>query len=173
MKSFVIWDSEINLEAWEGFLEEDMEDNPSLYKAEDKESVLWNRIVETNEAYLEDERMNLDIQLQHPILVLAELGTWHGRVRGYRIISSGNIRDILTSNVDGMSEIKWYCDGYNIRCLESHHDGVNDYLYREIRNPENIQRLLDMIYNGEEISSRKLSYYTRSIAKEVGKVYGF
>lgn len=173
MKAFEIWNSEINLEDWEGFVEEDQELNPFLYQDRDQETAIWERISEVNSEYLEDERMNLDIQLEHPILLIADLGTWQGRVPGYKIISSGNIRDILYSNTSGTSEMKWYCDGRNIRCEEMHHDGVNHYLYREIRNPENIHRLLDMIYNGEEVSSGKLYYYTRSIAEDVGRVYGF
>lgn len=123
-----------------------------------------------DEFWLEDERDNLDIQLENPILVLADLGLWNGRRQAYGIIESGNIRDILTSDCD---YVKWYSDGYNIKAEGAHHDGTNYYEYREIRNPENIENLLDAIYNGEKISRRKLNYYTRSIEPAVAEVYGW
>lgn len=51
-------------------------------------------------------------------------------------------------------------------------DGVNHYIYREIRNPENIHKLLDMICYGKDLKSA-INCYTRSIASDVAKAYGF
>ncbi len=51
---------------------------------------------EINGDYLDDERMNLDVQLSQPILVIADLGLWHGRRMGYKEIPSGNIRTAFT-----------------------------------------------------------------------------
>ena len=34
---------------------------------------------EINSGYLEDERINLNIQLNRPILIIADLGLWHGQ----------------------------------------------------------------------------------------------
>jgi len=88
--------------------------------------------------------------------------------RGYKIIASGNIKDILYSECD---DAKWYCDGYNIKATEHHHDGSNYLEYRMIKNNDNIDSLLNKIYSGEKISRSLLNYYTKSIAPEVGKVY--
>lgn len=41
---------------------------------------------ERNSEYLDDERMNLDIQLDKPILVIVDLGLWNGRYSGYKEI---------------------------------------------------------------------------------------
>ena len=39
---------------------------------------------EINNRYLDDERVNLNIQLDQPILVIADLGLWNGRRPGYQ-----------------------------------------------------------------------------------------
>lgn len=171
MKKFVIWDSWIDMDKWKEFIEEDKELNPESYKGCDPEEAAYEAIYDMNQRYLEDERMNLDIQLPHPILILADLGLWNGRSQGYKVIDSGNIKDILHSQSEG--ECKWYCNGYDICCDESHHDGINHYIYREIRNEDNIDNFLNRIYNGEKIPKRTINYYTRSIAKDIGRVYGF
>ena len=69
--------------------------------------------------------------------------------------------------------IEWYGDGYNIKATVSHHDGTNYYEYRIIREDRNINNLLDAIYNGEEITRKKLNYYTKSLYEDVAKIYGW
>ena len=51
-----------------------------------------------NHDYLEDERVNLNIQLPQPIICIADLGRWNGRFSGYKEIASGNIRDGTTES---------------------------------------------------------------------------
>ena len=77
---------------------------------------------ELNADYLDDERTNLNIQLSQPILVIADLGRWNGRVMGYKEIPSGNIQDCLYSDTDYST---WYMDKLgDLRCDAVHHDGV-------------------------------------------------
>ena len=144
VKKFVIWDSWIDTSEWETFIEEDKLLNPEFYKGRDPEEAAY--------------------------VILADLGPSNGRRQGYKVIDSGNIKDILYSQSDG--ECKWYCNGYDICCDECHHDGTNHYIYREIRNEDNIDNFLDRIYDGEKITRRTINYYTRSIAKDIGSVYG-
>jgi hypothetical protein len=42
-----------------------------------------------------------------------------------------------------------------------------------IREDRNIQNLLDDIYEGKEYTMKKLNYYTKSLYKDVAKVYGW
>ena len=172
VKKFDIWKSEIDLDEWQGFLEEDREVNPDFYEGRDPDAAAYDAVCEENASYLDDERTNLNIQLEHPILIIADLGLWDGRRKAYKLIESGNIRDILYSQTNGMSECHWYCDGYNICCKEAHHDGTNHYTYREIRNEDNIDRFLEKLYYGKPYSASTLNHYTRSIAKDVARVYG-
>lgn len=171
VKKFDIWKSEIDLDEWQGFLEEDREVNPDFYEGRDPDAAAYDAVCEENASYLDDERENLNIQLEHPILIIADLGLWYGKRKAYKLIESGNIRDILYAQMND-SECHWYCDGYNICCWEGHHDGANHYTYREIRNEDNIDRFLEKLYYGKPISTSTLNYYTRSIAKDVARVYG-
>lgn len=145
-------------EIFEGLSERQIEEK--LWEMEEENICLW----------LDDERANLNIQLNGPILVLADLGLWNGRRYGYKIIKSGNVSDILYSETD---YAKWYFDGHNVKCEAIHHDGTNYYEYREIRDIDKIQPLLDDIYEGNKISRQKLNRYTKSIAPVVRKVYGW
>lgn len=134
--------------------------------------VIWSNIDPDNydeDYYLDDERFNLDIPTDGRILVIADLGLWDGRRQGYKIINR-NVSDILYDEADF---VEWYSDGYNIKATAYHHDGTNYYEYREIREDKNIDNLLDAIYNGEEITRRKLNYYTKSIHPYVAEVYGW
>ncbi len=170
MKKHIIWSNmNLDIEDWrdgyEEFLEiNDMDDDPN------DEDAIYEWMVETNSEYLYDERMNLDKVVEGRILIIADLGLWNGRHSAYKIVGSGNIKDILGYTYD---YAEFYGDGYNIRGTEVHHDGTNHYLYRVIREDRNIENLLDAIYNGEEITSSKLNYYTKSLYKDVAAVYGW
>ena len=41
-----------------------------------------------------------EMAVSRPILVIGDLGLWHGRVSGYKEIPSGKIRDCLYSDCD-------------------------------------------------------------------------
>lgn len=91
MVKHVIWSNlNLNLDDWKEWL---LEDHPNIDP--DDEDALYRLMVDTNDDYLDDERCNLSIQLSQPILVVADLGLWHGRRMGYKEIESGNIRDCL------------------------------------------------------------------------------
>ena len=119
----LIWSNyDLDYEDWRDDLEED---HPEL--TEDERMAL---MYEINNRYLDDERVNLNIQLDQPILVIADLGLWNGRRTGYQEISSGNIRDCLYSGRD-IEYATWYVDKLgDLRCDAIHHDGTNHLLYR-------------------------------------------
>lgn len=137
-----IWsNADLDYEEWKDWMEEEY---PTL--SEDERVAM---MYEENGHYLEDERLNLDIQLSQPILVVADLGLWNGRRTGYKEIPSGNIRDCLYSDYDYTT---WYVDrNGDFRCDDTHHDGTNHYLYRVYKdNVSQTQkdRLKEKIYNG-------------------------
>lgn len=136
--------------------------------------IIWSNMNDTEDPelqcmYLEDERQNLNIIADGRILVIADLGLWNGRRQGYKILGK-RVSDILFSDAD---YVEWYSDGHNIKATATHHDGTNYYEYRVIREDRNIENLLDAIYNGEEITRKKLNYYTKSLYRDVAKVYGW
>ena len=169
MKKRIIWSNmNINPDDWKEGYKEIAEEN-GWEEDTDDENNLWNYIYEELDHYIDDERMNLDVTTDGRILVVADLGLWYGRRQGYRILD-GNVKNILSADVD---YVEWYSDGYNIKATAAHHDGTNYYEYRVIREDRNIQNLLDAIYNGEEITRKKLNYYTKSLHPYVRRVYGW
>ena len=162
----IIWsDYNLNYDDWREDLEEQY---PEL---SDNERFL--KMLEVNADYLSDERVNLNIQLSRPILVIADLGRWNGRFSGYKEIPSGNIRDCLYSDTDYTT---WYVDKLgDLRCDAVHHDGTNHYLYRTYKDgvsDEQIENLKGKIYNG--IADREdITRITSRLGDEIGKVYGW
>ena len=128
---------------------------------------------EINNGYLDDERCNLNIQLSRPILVVGDLGLWHGRRMGYKEIESGNIRDCLYSDTDYST---WYVDkNGDFRCDAIHHDGTNHYLYRTYKDgvsETQIDKKKKKLYCGTA-TRKDITRITRRLGDEIANVYGF
>ena len=72
-KKRIIWSNRnLDLEDWRADLEEEYPDAD--------EDDLYEIMCMTNDDYLEDERVNLNIELGNKILIIADLGLWDGRV---------------------------------------------------------------------------------------------
>ena len=161
-----IWsDFDLDYEDWREFLEDEY---PEL--TEDERMMLMYDI---NNGYLDDERVNLNIQLDQPILIIADLGLWTGRHMGYKEIASGNIRDCLYGDTDYST---WYVDRLgDLWCDAIHHDGTNHYLYRVYKDsasPSQIELLKEKLYRG--IATRAdITRVTRRLGDEIAHVYGF
>lgn len=163
----IIWSNDIDYDDWREDLEEQY---PDLTETERMELMY-----ELNGDYLDDERSNLDIQLSRPILVVGDLGLWHGRRMGYKEILSGNIRDCLYSERD-IDYSTWYVDkNGDFRCDAIHHDGTNHYLYRAYKDgvsDTQIENLKEKLYRG--IATRAdITRVTRRLGDEISHVYGF
>lgn len=169
----IIW-SDVSLDPddwrddYKDFLEvNELDGDPS------NEDELYQWMVETNADYLDDERMNLNIQLSQPIIVVGDLGLWHGRVMGYRMIDSGNIKDCLFSDTD-MTE--WYVDKYgDLRADAIHHDGTNHYLYRVFKDgvsETQIENLQEKVYRGRATRA-DITRLTKRLGDDIAKVYGW
>jgi len=162
----IIWSNQnLNLDDWRDDLSAD---NPEMSEQE-----LYELMSETNSEYLDDERVNLNVQLSEPIIVIADLGRWNGRFQGYKMIDSGNIRDCLYSDTD---YTEWYVDkDGEFRCDASHHDGTNHYIYRAFKDGtdgDSIEDLQDKIYSGT-VTQADIDRVTRPIGKDIAAVYGF
>ena len=169
----IIW-SNMNLEAddWRDSYKEYLEIN-GLDDDPNDENKLYEYMVEVNDDYLSDERRNLDIQFSQPIIVIGDLGRWNGRVTGYKMIDSGNIKDCLYSDTD---YTEWYVDKYgDLRANAVHHDGANCYLYRVFKDgvtDTQIENLQDKIYNGK-VTRADITRVTKRLGDDIAGVYGF
>lgn len=137
----------------------------------DKEDI-YDYIHEGIDIWRDDEILNLNIPIEGDVLAIADLGFWDGRKSGYQIVNKQNVNGIFNigRNYD---DVKFYCDQYNVKAELYHHDGVHYVEFREIRNNKNIQRLLDKLYNGENVSRETIRKYTKSLRPKVAKVYGW
>ena len=161
MKKHIIWSSEINVKYWEqDFNEAKAEGSVS------ENTDIYDWASRLNYCYLEDERVNLNIPLDGKIIAIGNMNK--GRTKSSYLIFDKNINAILKDDYN-YGESEYYSDGYNIRSTK----GDNHYEYREIREGRNILNLIDRIYNGEPISRKMLNYYTKSLAPQVNKVYGW
>ena len=169
----IIW-SNMNLEAddWRDSYKEYLEIN-GLDDDPNDENKLYEYMVEANDDYLSNERRNLDIQLSQPIIVIGDLGRWNGRVTGYKMIDSGNIKDCLYADTD---YTEWYVDKYgDLRADAVHHDGTNHYLYRVFKDgvtDTQIENLQDKIYNGKATRA-DITRVTKRLGDDIAGVYGF
>ncbi len=162
----IVWSNyDLDYKDWRDDLEEQY---PDL--TEDERIDLMYSI---NGDYLDDERCNLDIQLSRPILVIADIGRWNGRVMGYKEIKSANIKDCLYSDTD---YVTWYVDkNGDFRCKAIHHDGTNHYLYRTYKDgvsEQQIENLKWKIYEGKATHA-DITSVTRRLGDEIGKLYGW
>lgn len=162
----IIWSNyNLDLDDWRDDLQAEYPDKT--------ENELYEIMCETNDQYLEDERVNLDIQLPESILLIADLGRWNGRFPGYGEIRSGNIKDCLQTSMDYAT---FYVDKIgDLRCDAVHHDGTNHYLYRVYKrgvSESQIDRLKEKIIDGT-VTRRDITRLTKRLGDHIGKVYGW
>lgn len=82
----IIWSNRsLDVDDWREDYKEFLEAN-ELDDDPNDEQALYEWMVETNDDYLSDERVNLNVQLSQPIIVIGDIGRWNGRVMGYKDI---------------------------------------------------------------------------------------
>ena len=169
----IIWsDMHLDVDDWREGYKEFLEMN-ELDADPNDEQALYEWMVETNGDYLSDERVNLNIQLSQPIIVIGDLGLWHGRVMGYKEVPSGNIRDCLYADTDFT---EWYVDRYgDLRVDAAHHDGTNHYLYRVFKDgvsETQMDNFKAKLSHGRATRA-DITRLTRRLGDEIAAVYGF
>lgn len=120
------------------------------------------------ETNLDDERANLNVEVDGYIVAFANLGLWNGKVQGTKIIGT-NVSQILSTKDDYAT---WFCDPYNVKCETIHHDGRNSILYRVAETKEKAVMLAKKIYDGN-ITEEGFRRATKSLRPYVAQVYGW
>ena len=165
-----IWGNiDIKYEDWVDGYKEEMADRGEEVPEEPDESEVLEWARELNDHYLDDERDNLN-RYAGDILVIGNIGTWRGRVNGFKIMRKKKLSDILYSNCD---YCEWYSDGKNIRATMIHHDGTDYLKYRLIKPGVNVDHLEDRLEDGKGMTDNMISKYTKSLHPYVAKIYGW
>lgn len=162
----IIW-SNINLDF------EDWKDDLKSEYPNYSEDELISLMYDINNDYLNDERINLNIQFSQPIIVIGDLGLWNGRAHGYKRIESGNIKDCLYSDCD---YAEWYVDKLGDLCGKGvHHDGTNYFLYRVFKpnvSEVQIENFQEKLYHGTA-TRKDITRLTLRLGDAIGKIYGW
>ena len=176
-RKHIIWsDENLDPEDWKESFKEYIEMNNLDIDPNDEEK-LYKYMVETNDEYLSDERINLNINVPDTdtVLVIADLGFWNGRCRGYREIHADKISDCLYTDRD-TDYTTWYLDNRGDFCCDQiHHDGTNHLCYRAYKpNMTEAQKenLKAKLYMGTATRA-DITRVTQRLGDEIAKVYGW
>jgi len=137
---------------------------------EDEDELTYERYYEDCEVFLDDERSNLNKEVDGYIIAFANLGFWNGRCNGAKLIGD-NVKDILNSSY-GCDDVTFYCDVHNVRFDGSHHDGSHYLLFRVAKDKDAAERLANKIAY-HDMTEEEFRKATRSLRPYVAKVYGF
>ena len=146
--------------------------NKDIYGIETDDAA-WALAYDWTECNLEDERANLDLEIDSDIICFANLGLWNGRRTAYKTLKSRNLKDLL--DVCCGDYVEWFVDDSGDMIVrDTHHDGTNVYTFRAIRSgltDNQIENFYDKLYDG--ITRNDVKRYTRRIGDYAAKVYGW
>ena len=151
MSKHTIW-SNINLDV------DDWRDDVLAEYPDMSEEEIYSYMLETNESYLDDERMNLDEHISEPMVIIADFGLWNGRQSAYKVIEDAKLNDIFLAECEYH---EWYGEDGEIRGKGIHHDGTNYYTYRAVTDLDDLEE------NGPNDSN------TRPLYADIANVYGW
>ena len=129
----------------------------------------WMIVAAMNDSYLDDERHNLDVELNARIVIIADLGLWFGRRSAYKVLDETNLRECLTFS-PSCDYAEWFVEDGELQARQIHHDGSNRYTYRAIRDDLTQDQLIHL--EDDVLDTEELMDLTRSLAPDVCKVYG-
>lgn len=162
----VIYDSRFDLDEFEAW----KQDNDELVEEYgDNETALINAYMEYISDWVDDEKANLNEQVDGVVVAFADLGFWNGRVTGAKRCGS-NVNSVLS--LEGCDDGYFYCDRYNVKSNLYHHDGTHYVTYRVAKDEDTAERIVERASTGE----LTLDYFnrnTKSLRPYVAKVYGW
>lgn len=162
MEKYVIWsNNDLDFEDWRDSLQEEYPDM--------SEDEMYDEMLRQNAELLDDERLNLNIVLPNDIVVIADIGRWNGRFISVGTLTSRNLGDCLQTECDYAT---WYVDADGeFRCDAHHHDGVNHYLYRTLKEGVDADDI--EFFDDPEKGKRVILEKTESLGPVICGVYGW
>ena len=168
-KLHTIWSSEPDFKDWEDDLKAEYPELP--------EEELRDKMHEINANYWDDERVNLDVALPRPIVVLVALGLWDGTK--YAVGTNNDWRNLsfcLEVQGSGILDEEFYVDENGDVCsVEKHHDGNNYFTFRMWR--EGITEVQKQLFAYRalrgQLSEKDLNIFTERLGDYAADVYGW
>lgn len=145
--------------------EKSFKENAPYNFAEDEEipEYTWEMFGEDIEIWLDDEKCNLDYNINGRIIALGNLGLWYGRRGGYKIV--GNKLSDIFSVYEDYNE--YYCDQDDCCAICAHHDGTNYITFRVISSE--VENILDW----ETKDCQWLYEHSHSLMPYIADIFGW
>lgn len=140
-----------------------------------RDTAVWDYIADDTRIQYEAEKMNLDRPLDGRILCIGSLGLWWGRPTGYALIDERNLNAVLDQACRDSLTYCVYFDGKDVCARDGHHDGVNSYTFREIREDvgdDALDAFLDRLASGTATGA-DIDSHTKSLGPLVCGIYGW
>ena len=171
LKQHTIYDSryskedyDILAEDWADSQNDFIDDEDEKVSADDYDMELY---YEEKQRWLDDEKCNLNKQLDGVIIAYARLGLWDGVHIGYMKLGS-NFNSIFRNF--SCDDVHFFADRFNVRADAWHHDGVNHILFR-LCDEEKADKVCAKVCGG--CSEKEFMRMTKSIVNVPNKVYGW
>ena len=164
-KKLMVWSDQYD-EKWE---EEYKAEHPD---ASDME--VMQAFAEECSISFNDEKANLNIHIDGPVLVIKTINRWDGQTIQCSMIARDTIGALMERFFDGNS---FYveADTGDFVGEAYHHDGTNYYRFREISADALHDDIDDLVYkmeSGEEYAE-DLARLTKTFGGRIAKVYGW
>lgn len=135
------------------------------------EHIIYDSEIDADGFDFEDEKENLSVIMDGEMIVVADLGLWDGRHKGYRMMC-GKVSSALNAFQGDSYKLVYDPDTDDVKGVDHHHDGTNYYTFREVRKGNDISVLQDLIYS-ERATQEDIDKYTKPLGKYVRRVYGW
>lgn len=166
MKKHLIWSDQLD-EHFDAWKEDYKIENPNA--SDDEIIQAW---YDYAAASFEDERANLAIPLEGPVLVIKKINRWDGPTFTSSLIHRDVVGDLLQRFFDGNS---FYVEGKDLIGEAYHHDGTNYYCFRLLSadaSNEDINDLMNRIHLDEPYE-KDLQRLTKPLGDRIASIYGW
>lgn len=128
-------------------------------------TVIYNSDLEDHNIMFDTIQSNLNIETKNKIIAIATLGLWNGNRPGYKILDN-NLKNILGCDTSIDSFILEYdYDAKDLIGTGYHHDGINYYTFREIKDNVDIDEYINILLNNNKIDDELMDKYTNNLSK--------
>lgn len=127
-------------------------------------TTIYNSENENDEILFDNILHDLNIETKKTIIAIATLGLWNGNRVGYKILCH-NLKDVIgcDQSVDTF-ELYYDYEDKELKGTGIHHDGTNNYMFREIKDEATIYHFTDLLISKNELDMDLVNKYTNKLS---------
>ena len=132
--------------------------------SKETKTVIYNSENENDEILFDNIVHDLNIETKNTIIAIATLGLWTGRHVGYKILGH-NLKDVIgcDQSIDSF-ELYYDHDDKELKATGVHHDGTNNYVFREIKDEAAIDHFTELLISKNELDMDLVNKYTNKLS---------